>query len=120
MSESDQNAVPTPDQEDDFFDPLEALLEQEAQRVISEAQFEPDPELVAEGWERRFMADARRAREAIDLYTEMGYEVHTEPVLPAELGDDCDGCKLVVAFQFQNIYTRKPQPDQPPQDEEQT
>jgi hypothetical protein len=120
MSDSEENVVPSSDdasQDDDFFDPLEMLLEQEAHRVIAETELEPDPELVAQGWERRFMADARRVKEAIDLYTEMGYEIHTVPLQPVELADDCEGCRLVVAFQFQNIYTRK-KTDQPPEDEE--
>lgn len=90
------------------IDPLSRIVEQEAHRVLTEAHLEPDPELVAQGWERRFMADARRAKEAVELYKEMGYEVHTQPVQPVELADDCDGCRLVVAFQFQTIYTRRP------------
>ncbi len=66
----------------------------------------PDPRLIAEGWERRFTADPRGTKEAIQLYTEMGYEVHTEPVKPTELSDDCQGCALATRF-FMTIYTRK-------------
>ena len=35
----------------------------------------PDPKLIAEGWERRFIADAKRAQDAIEMYAEMGHEV---------------------------------------------
>ncbi len=99
------------------IDPLSMIVEQEAHRVLSEAHLEPDPELVAQGWERRFMGDARRVEEAVALYEEMGFEVHTQPVKPVELGDDCDGCRLVVALQFKTIYTRRPGTDSPPDEE---
>jgi hypothetical protein len=69
--------------------------------------FEPNPELVAQGWERRFMADRVRAEESIDLYESMGYEVLAEPVRPEELRDECLDCKVVVYFSYVTIYTRK-------------
>lgn len=70
-------------------------------------ELEPNPELVAQGWERRFMADRVRAKESIELYESMGYEVLAEPVLPEELRDECSDCKVVVYFSFVNIYIRK-------------
>lgn len=87
--------------------PLSFIVEQEARRVLSESELEPDPALVAEGWERRFIADARQAREAIELYTELGYEVRAEPVHAEEMGDDCEDCQVLILLQFQTIYTRK-------------
>jgi hypothetical protein len=69
--------------------------------------FEPNPQLVAQGWKRRFMADRVRAKESIELYESMGYEVLAEPVRPAELRDECSDCKVVVYFSYVNIYTRK-------------
>ncbi len=76
---------------------------------MSERQFdfEPDPELIAQGWERRFMTDQVRAKESIELYESMGYEVLTEPVRPAELRDECIDCKVVVYFSYVTIYVRK-------------
>jgi hypothetical protein len=71
--------------------------------------FRPDPKLVAQGWERRFMADSVRAKESIELYESMGYEVLTEPVRPAELREECSDCKVVVYFSYVTIYTRKKQ-----------
>jgi len=62
---------------------------------------------VAQGWERRFTADAQRAKEAMELYEKLGYEVRGEPVRPEELDDDCVDCRTVVAFHFLAIYTRK-------------
>jgi hypothetical protein len=86
---------------------IEALLDRFLDRVLSDAQLQPDPALVAQGWERRFTADEQRAKEAMELYTQLGYEVHAEPVRPEELQDDCLDCRTVVSFHFQTIYTRK-------------
>jgi hypothetical protein len=86
---------------------IEALFERSADRVLSDAQLAPDPALVAEGWERRFTADEQRAKEALELYSQLGYEVRAEPVRPEELQDDCVDCRTVVSFHFQTIYTRK-------------
>ena len=86
---------------------IEALLDRSIHRVLSEAQLEPDPALVAQGWERRFTADEQRAKEAMELYTQLGYEVRAEVVSPEELHDDCQECRTVVSFHFQTIYTRK-------------
>ena len=82
-------------------------LEAAARRVLSDDELAADPALLAEGWERRFTADARRAKEAVELYESLGFEVLARPLRPTELGDDCDACKLVVAFHFQTIYTRR-------------
>ncbi len=53
--------------------PLSRLVEEEARRVLSETQLKADPVLVAEGWERRFVTDARRAKEVTELYEDLGY-----------------------------------------------
>ena len=36
----------------------------------------------------------------------MGYEVHLEPILAADLSDECQGCTLATNF-FVTVYTRK-------------
>ena len=84
-------------------------MEREAKRVLSEKQLQADPELVSEGWERRFVADARRAEETMELYEQLGFEVRAEPAQAEELGDDCDDCQLLLLLQFKTIYTRKRQ-----------
>jgi hypothetical protein len=63
--------------------------------------------LEREGWERRFIADAHRAGEAMELYTKLGYEVRAEPVRPSEMSNDCDDCQLIALLQFTTIYTRR-------------
>jgi hypothetical protein len=86
---------------------IQAILERSADRVLSDDQLQPDPALVAAGWERRFTADEQRAKEAMELYTQLGYEVRAEPVRPDELHDDCQDCRAIVSFHFHTIYTRK-------------
>jgi len=86
---------------------IEAALGGTLDRVLSPRQLQADPELVAQGWERRFTADPQRAKEAIELYATLGFEVRAEPVRPQELDDDCGECGAVVSFHFLAIYTRK-------------
>jgi hypothetical protein len=86
---------------------IESLFDGLSRRVLSDAQLQPDSSLLAQGWERRFTADEQRAKEAMELYTQLGYEVRAEAVLPEELQDDCQDCRTAVSFYFQTIYTRK-------------
>jgi len=86
---------------------IEDLLRQSERRFFSDAQLEPDPALIAEGWERRFTADEERTKEVVELYTQLGYEVKAVPVRADELDDDCQDCRPVVSAYFRTIYTRK-------------
>jgi len=90
---------------------LGPLVEQEARRFLSESQIEGDPQRIADGWERRFIADGRRAEEMVELYSQLGYEVCADPVSAEEVGNDCDDCQLLAALQFKIIYTRKREAD---------
>lgn len=83
------------------------LVEREARRVLTDTQLQPDPVRVADGWERRFITDAARAKEMMELYRELGYEVCADPVKTEELIDDCQGCRVVIESQFMTIYTRE-------------
>lgn len=86
---------------------LSRIVEQEARRFFGEAQIKPDPSLVAAGWNPRFIADARQAREAMELYRQLGFEVRAEPVPVEQLGDQCSDCQVLILLQFKAIYTRK-------------
>ena len=86
---------------------IEAALGSSLDRALSPGQLQADPALAAQGWERRFTADVQRAKEAMELYEKLGYEVRAEPVRPQELDDDCEDCGTVVSFHFLAIYTRK-------------
>ena len=51
-----------------------------------------DPVLVADGWVRRTITDARRADELSQLYTEIGFEVMVRPVDESNYEEECTGC----------------------------
>jgi len=86
---------------------LGSIVETEARRVLSEAQLQADPARVADGWERRFIADGARAEEAIQLYESLGFEVVADPLQADELAEECDDCLLVALMKFRTIYTRR-------------
>jgi hypothetical protein len=66
-----------------------------------------DPELLAQGWVRRFMAAPERAREATDLYEAMGFEVKAVDLTPADFGPNCTECGSGLCQSYVLIYTRK-------------
>jgi hypothetical protein len=86
---------------------LGSLVQLEAHRALSEAAVTADPERLRDGWERRFVADLRRAEEALALYRELGYEVCADPIRAGDLADECDECQLVAMLKFRMIYTRR-------------
>ncbi len=87
---------------------LGRVVEREARRVLSEEQFAPDPRLLAEGWQRRFMTDGLRAEEAMAMYRSLGFEVLAQPVKSEDVADECSDCRLLMALRFATIYTRSP------------
>ena len=87
--------------------PLTHLVHQEAQRLLSESQLAPDPARVADGWERRFVADGPRVEEAMRLYAELGFEVCADPLKPEDLAGECEDCQLLMLLRFKTIYTRR-------------
>ena len=62
--------------------------------------------MALERWERRFVADPERAREAAEVYRQAGFEVRVETEIPEDLRDECMDCWLVQAGFFRVIYTR--------------
>ncbi len=83
------------------------MVEPACARDVPAPQFAPDPRLVAEGWERRFTAEPARAREAAQLYAELGFDVRVEMMSPAEAGPACGDCGLAVCRAYVTIYTRR-------------
>lgn len=75
--------------------------------LIQIAQTETDRALTADGWERRFTADPQRAQEVMELYRQLGYEVHAEPASAAHRTDECHACHAGMALHWKTIYTRK-------------
>lgn len=92
------------------FVKLESLLDSSGRRFFSTEQLQADPRLLAEGWERRFTTDEDRAAEAVELYSQLGYEVRAEPILQGELVEDCTDCHSVMLSRFKTIYTRMKRP----------
>lgn len=86
---------------------LGALVGAEAHRVLSEAQIQADPARLAAGWRRRFVTDATRAAEAVDLYEQLGFEAVADPLDAKELGEQCDDCRLLALLRFRTVYTRQ-------------
>jgi len=111
MPDIDHDDILNIDPEQANVKSLGLIVEQEARRFFSEAQLKPDPALVAEGWEPRFIADARQTKEATELYEELGFEVRAEPVPIEDMGEDCSDCQALILLQFKTIYTRKKKVD---------
>ena len=63
-------------------------------------------ELLAAGWERRYVADAARAKEAVETYGALGYEVLAQPIEPEQVPASCGDCSSAVCRSFMLIYTR--------------
>ena len=92
----------------DVVERLGRIVESEARRALEEDQVQANPARLAEGWERRFLADATRAAEAIALYQALGYETCADPIRREDLTGDCDDCQLVMLLHYRMIYTRRP------------
>ncbi len=75
-------------------------------RTLSESQLSADPDLVAAGWELRFIADGHRMPEARELYEQIGFEVRAEPLPGTDDPDECSSCEDIVQH-FHAIYTRR-------------
>lgn len=69
---------------------------------------EADPARLAAGWERRFVADPRRAHEAAALYVALGFEVALDDLRESELPAGCTDCRLPMLLSFKTLYTRRP------------
>jgi len=70
-----------------------------------------DPQLLAQGWTRRYLAGPERAQEAIDLYRQLGFEVLAHPLQPTDFGEHCHDCASIVCRSYVMIYTRETEPN---------
>ncbi len=62
-------------------------------------------ELEAQGWTRQSMMDEPRLTEVVEMYRELGFEVHLEPFNPDE-EDGCTTCMDQEPERYKVIYTR--------------
>jgi hypothetical protein len=72
-----------------------------------------EEQLLAEGWERRFIANEPRLAEAVQLYQEIGFDVLLEPLPTDEelKGAGCEESGCTECFdvdreRYRIIYTR--------------
>jgi hypothetical protein len=89
---------------------LSSIVRGEAIRAQAETQIRSDPDRVADGWERRFVVEGRRAAEYLELYSSLGFDVVADPVQREQVGDECDDCRLALLLEFRTIYTRRRSP----------
>jgi len=64
-----------------------------------------EEELLAEGWQRCFIADEPRLSEAVETYEELGFDVTLLPVPPED--GECTVCMQQQPERFKVIYTRR-------------
>ena len=65
----------------------------------------PEEKLIKEGWEKKATYDDPRLSEMVEMYAEIGLEVHLEPFnAKNEIG--CTGCMQLMPDLFKTIYTR--------------
>ena len=68
-------------------------------------------ELTAQGWQRRATYDEPRLSEMVATYKDIGFEVHLEPIHPAQ-EEGCTGCMQLMPDMYKTVYTRgKPSSD---------
>ncbi len=107
MTTIEFNPPSNEDQDDCLLEPAPKPTSSTMIPLMPTLEFPPDAQLVAEGWERRFMADPVRLKEATQLYTEMGFEVRAETIQPDELSEVCGSCRAATCHAYVTIYTRK-------------
>jgi len=73
---------------------------------------EKEKVLIEKGWERRFIACEPKLSEVIEMYREIGFEIHLEP-LPSKDGgseiceqDECTACFDLDRERYRIIFTR--------------
>ncbi len=66
----------------------------------------PEEKLINNGWEKQSTYDDPRLSEMVEMYAEIGLEVHLEP-FNAENEKGCTGCMQLMPDLFKTIYTRR-------------
>ncbi len=74
---------------------------------------EKEKTLIEKGWERRFIACEQRLSEVIEMYREIGFEIHLEPLPSKEEMDsemceqtECTACFDLDRERYRIIFTR--------------
>jgi len=66
-----------------------------------------EEELKRQGWVRQFVTDEPRLSEAVELYKELGYEVHLEEASFDEVNQICKNCLPADCNKYKTIYIRQ-------------
>ena len=75
--------------------------------TMTGSEIRPDPARIAEGWDPRFVVEARRVPEFVELYASLGFEVLADPVRHGQVSAACGDCRVVMLLDFRTIYTRR-------------
>jgi hypothetical protein len=62
--------------------------------------------LIAEGWVKQSTYDEPRLTEMVEMYKEIGFNVHLEPFNPDE-EPGCAECMKIAPETYKTIYTKK-------------
>ena len=73
---------------------------------MAEKKLTREEELLAQGWSKQFNTDEPRLSEAVDMYEEMGLEVHLEPVVIDPESEVCQMCFEQDCERYKTIWTR--------------
>lgn len=65
----------------------------------------PEEKLISEGWQKQATYDDPRLTEMVEMYEEIGLDVHLEPFNP-ENEKGCTGCMQMMPELYKTIYTR--------------
>jgi hypothetical protein len=87
--------------------PLAFLVRAEASRASAETRVRSDPARIAEGWERRFVVEARRAEEYVRAYEALGFETLVDAARADQVDEECGDCRALLIADFRIIYTRR-------------
>lgn len=73
---------------------------------MAEKKITREEDLLAQGWIRQFNTDEPRLSEAVEMYEEMGLEVHLEPVVIDPESEVCQMCFEQDCDRYKTIWTR--------------
>jgi hypothetical protein len=65
-----------------------------------------EKKLIKEGWQKQATYDDPRLSEMVEMYEEIGLEVHLEP-FHAENETGCTACMQLMPDLFKTLYTRE-------------
>jgi hypothetical protein len=65
-----------------------------------------EQKLAEQGWTRRGTFDEPKLSEVAEMYLELGFEIHLDP-LDLEEDVECDACMRSRPELFKTIYTKK-------------